>query len=86
MQITVSGEHHLREITQALIEAFAMIQDEYGIHHTRSVTLYINPTDGKGEDVVARNSLGRVVSKIKLDGPYKAAADHYVPLEPGGRR
>lgn len=86
MQIIVSGEHSLREITQALVEVFAKIQDEYGIYHTRNATLYINFTDGKGEAVVARNSLGRIVSTIKLESPYKAAADYYIPLGPGGRR
>lgn len=79
MQIRISGEIRLTEIRKALCEALGEIEAEYAIRHSRGAILYINPTDGLGEAVTARNKLGRVVSRIMKDGPYRSAADEYVP-------
>lgn len=79
MQIRVTGELTLSEVRRALLEALGEIEDEFAIRHSRGAVLYINPTDGRGEDVVARNRLGRIISKVTKDGPYRAAADEYVP-------
>ncbi len=79
MQIRISGEIRLTEIRKALCEALGEIEAEYAIRHSRGAILYINPTDGLGEAVTARNKLGRVVSRIMKDGPYRSAADDYVP-------
>lgn len=75
--IRIQGEMTLAEMRQALFEAVCELEDELAIRHTRSASLYINPTDGLGENVVARNSLGGVVSKVTKRGPYKSAADEY---------
>ena len=45
------------------------MEAEHAIRYSRGAILYINPTDGLGEEVVARNRLGRIVSKIMKDGP-----------------
>jgi hypothetical protein len=79
MQIRINGELRLSEIRKTLAEALGELEAEYAIRHSRGATLYINPTDGLGEEVVARNRLGRIVSKIMKDGPYRSAADEYVP-------
>lgn len=79
MQVRISGEIRLHEIRRALCEALGEIEAEYSIRHSRGAILYINPTDGLGETVIARNKLGRVVSRIMKDGPYRSAADEYVP-------
>jgi hypothetical protein len=79
MQIRISGELRIIEIRKALSEALGEIEAEFAIRHSRGAILYINPTDGLGEAVIARNRLGRVVSRIMKDGPYPSAADEYVP-------
>lgn len=79
MQIRISGEIRLTEIRKALCEALGEIEAEYAIRHSRGAILYINPTDGSGEAVTARNKLGRIVSRIIKTGPYRSAADEYVP-------
>jgi hypothetical protein len=79
MQIRISGELRIAEIRKTLSEALGELEAEHAIRYSRGAILYINPTDGLGEEVVARNRLGRIVSKIMKDGPYRSAADDYVP-------
>lgn len=79
MQIRLLGELSFKEMRQALFEALHEIEDEFAIGHSRGAVLFINPTDGCDENVVARNSLGRVVSKVTKKGPYRSAADEYCP-------
>lgn len=75
--IRITGEMTLAEMRQALFEAICELEDELAIGHTQSASLFINPTNGLGEKVVARNSLGGVVSKVTKRGPYRPAADNY---------
>lgn len=75
--IRVRGDLTMAEIRQALFEVLCEIEDEYAVHHTRDMTLYLNPTDEFGERVVVRNRLGGVVSRVTRKGPYRSAADEY---------
>jgi hypothetical protein len=76
MQFKVIGEKPLTVHLQALIEKIKEFESDYAIHHSRGVTLYINPTNGHGDDVEPRQG-GRKVEKIVSDGPYKSAADDF---------
>lgn len=75
--ISVRGDLTMTQVRQALFEALAQVEDEYAVHHSRNVTLFINPTDEVGEKVVPRNSLGGVVTRVTKKGPYRSAADEY---------
>jgi len=77
IMITVRGDLTMKEIRQTIFESLAEIEDEYAIHYSRNVTLFINPTDELGEAVVARNSLGAVVTRMTKKGPYRSAADEF---------
>lgn len=59
MQIRLLGEVSFTEMRQALFEALNEIEDEFAIRYSRGAVLFINPTDGLDENVVARNRLGR---------------------------
>jgi hypothetical protein len=75
--ICVRGDLSMAEIRQALFEALCEIEDELAVHHSRNVTLFINPTNEVGEIVVPRNSLGAVVSRVTKKGAYRSAAAEY---------
>ena len=51
MQIQVKGEMTLVELRQALYEKLLDVEEDYAIRHSRGATLYINPTNGFGEEV-----------------------------------
>ena len=78
MIIKVLGEMPLRDIEKALIEKLNEIEDEFAIRHSRGATLYINPTNGFGDDVEPRRG-GKEVKKVHSFGPYPCAADDYEP-------
>lgn len=77
MKIRIPGEMHFRHIVQAIYEALTKIELEHAIRHSRGVTLYINPTDGNGKDVVPRKKTGEEVQEILSRGPYRSAADDF---------
>ena len=77
MEIKVKGEMTIPEIRQVIIEKLFEIEEEYAVRHSRGATLFINPTNGFGDDVVPRNKGGRIVNKLYSEGPYKSAADEY---------
>ncbi len=77
MEIKVKGEMTLPEIRQALFEKLQEVEDDYAVRYSRGATLYINPTNGFGDDVKPRNKHGRSVDKLYSQGPYKSAADDY---------
>ena len=79
MEFTVSGEMSIAKIKQALFEQINQAEDECAIRYSRGATLFINPTNGFGDDVVPRNKNGRVVKKLHCQGPYRCAADEYKP-------
>ncbi|MFW8602661.1 hypothetical protein [Rhizobium beringeri] len=75
--ISVRGDLTMAELRQAIFEALGEMEDEYGICHSRNVTLYLNPTDEFGDRVIVRNSLGRIISRVNRKGPYRSAAEEY---------
>ncbi len=79
MQIILLGELSFKEMRQALFEALNEIEDECAIRYSRGAVLFLNPTDGCDENVVARNRRGRVVTRVTKKGPYRSAADEYCP-------
>ena len=77
MEIKVKGEMSLTEIRQALFEKLHEVEDDYAVRYSRGATLYINPTNGFGDDVKPCNKHGRSVDKVYSEGPYRSAADDY---------
>lgn len=77
MKVKLKGEMTLAEIRQALFEALHSIEDDYAVRYSRGATLFINPTNGFGDEVVPRDATGEEVSVVKSAGPYRTAADDY---------
>jgi hypothetical protein len=75
--IRIQGDMTLAEMRQALFEAICELEDEFAVHHTHNVSLFINPTNEVGETVVVRNRQGAVVSRVTKRGRYRCAADEY---------
>jgi hypothetical protein len=75
MEIKLRGEMTLADIRQALFEQLCTLEDEYAVHYSRGATLYLNPTDGLGDDVTPRMAGGGELRKLCSAGPYKCAAD-----------
>ena len=77
MQITIRGEMTLADIRQALYEKLHELEDDFAIQYSQGATLYVNPTDGEGHNVVAKKANGNAVTKLTSSGPYRPAADDY---------
>lgn len=73
MEIKVKGEMTIADIKQALFEKLQEVEDDHAVRYSRGATLYINPTNGFGDDVYPG------VKKLYSRGPYRAAADDYEP-------
>jgi hypothetical protein len=71
MEINVRGEMTITEIKQALFEKLCELEEEHAVRYSRGATLFINPTNGFGDDV--KPSVRKLYSK----GPYRSAADEY---------
>lgn len=77
MEIKVKGEMTIAEIKQALFEKLLELEDDYAVRYSRGATLYINPTNGFGDEITPCNKHGRSVDKLYSQGPYRSAADDY---------
>jgi hypothetical protein len=78
LRIRVKGEMTLADIRQALWEALREAEEEYAVRYSRGATLFINPTNGFGDDVQPRRKEdGKSVTDIQSTGPYRSAADDY---------
>lgn len=77
MKINVKGEMTLADIRQALFEQLCDIEENYAVRYSQGATLYINPTNGFGDEVVPHNALGQKVTKLYSKGPYRSAADEF---------
>lgn len=77
MQIIISGEMTIAQLRQALFEALKELEDDYNVKHFKNTTIYVNPVNEFGEEVVPRNRLGQQVNKLHSNGPYRSAADDY---------
>ncbi|MFZ6769768.1 hypothetical protein ACO0LM_22170 [Undibacterium sp. Di26W] len=73
----MKGEMKLKQLAQALYEQLGELEDQYGITFSAGATLYVNPTDGEGGTVQARERGGKPVNKLISKGPYRAAADEF---------
>jgi hypothetical protein len=67
----------MAEIRQALFEKLHELEDDYAVRYSRGATLFINPTNGFGDDIKPYNEHGRSVEKLYSTGPYHSAADDY---------
>lgn len=66
----------MADIRQAIFEKLHELEDDYAVNFSRGATIYVNPTDGKGQNVVPR-CRGRSLKKMDCDGPYHSAADDF---------
>lgn len=76
MQILIRGEMSMADIRQAIFEKLHELEDDYAVKFSRGATIYVNPTDGKGQNVVPRRH-GQSLKKMDCDGPYHSAADDF---------
>lgn len=77
MQISVKGEMTIAELRQAIFEKLTELEEDFGVKHSRGATLYVNPTNGFGDNVEPRNRHGHSVEKLYSKGPYQSAADDF---------
>ncbi|MCW8966032.1 MAG: hypothetical protein OQK82_05005 [Candidatus Pacearchaeota archaeon] len=77
MKIKIKGEMPIEDIIKAIIEKLKEVEDDLAIHHSKGAILYINPTNGFGEQVVPHNRAGREVDNLYSNGPYRSIADDY---------
>lgn len=75
MKIRIKGEMTLAEIKQALWEMLAQAESKYAIRYSRGATLFINPTNGFGDDVTPLREDGQPMTDLNSRGPYRSAAD-----------
>ena len=54
MEIRVRGEMTIADIRQALFEQLHEFESNYAVKYSRGATLYVNPTNGFGDDVTPR--------------------------------
>jgi hypothetical protein len=77
MQIKIKGEMTIFEIRQAIFEQLKQIEEDFTIRYSRGATLYINPTNGFGDDIEPLDQSGRRIDRLYSDGGYKSAAMDY---------
>lgn len=77
MQISIKGELSMDALRQALFEQLSELEEQFAIAHSRGATLYVNPTNGNGDTVVARTRDGRQVTRLESAGPYRSAAEQF---------
>lgn len=77
MQITIKGEMTIPEMRKAIHEMLHTLEVEFALTHSSGATLYVNPVDGDGGAVVARDRFGKTVTRLISKGPYKTVADEF---------
>lgn len=77
MQIKIRGNMSIADVRQALFEVLHEIEESYGVRFSRGGTLFLNPTDKHGDDVIPHEPGGRKVNKLYCSGPYRSAADEH---------
>ncbi len=77
MRIKIKGEMTIAELRQAIFEKLHELEDAYAVRYSHGGTLFVNPTNGFGDEVVPHNRHGRKVENLYSDGPYRSAADEY---------
>jgi hypothetical protein len=76
MQIIIKGDLTMPQLRQAIYEKFVELE-EFGVEHFKGATLYVNPTNEFGEDVILRNKYGQAVHKLFSHGPYRSCAEEF---------
>jgi hypothetical protein len=79
MEIKFRGEMTIADVRQALFEQPHDLETNYSAKFSRGATLYIQPTNGFGDDVIPRVAGGRPLMKLYSMGPYRSAA--HISLE-----
>ena len=77
MQIIIKGDMTMPQLRQAFYEKLLELGEEFGVEHLKGATLYINPINEFGEDVVLRNKYGQTVHKLFSHGPYRCSAEEF---------
>lgn len=77
MEIRVHGEMTIPELRQAIYEQLARIEEEFAVRYSRGATLYINPTNGFGDNVKPVGQSGQEIKKLNSRGPYRSAAEEF---------
>ncbi len=67
----------MTQLRQAFYEKLLELEEEFGVAHLKGATLYVNPINEFGEDVVLRNKYGQAVHKLFSQGPYRSSADEF---------
>lgn len=77
MRIKIKGEITISELIQLLYEELHRAEDEFSVRHTMGATLYINPTNGFGDQITPQNQYGKEVKNLYSHGVYRSAADDF---------
>lgn len=77
MQITIKGEMTIADIRQAIYEKLNELEEDFAIAYSQGATVYVNPTNGLGDEVCPRTKDGKTVGKMSCNGPYRSAADEF---------
>lgn len=67
----------IAQLRQAFYEKLHELEVDYNVKHFKNATLYVNPVNEFGEEVVPRNRSGQQVNKLLSNGPYRSAAEDY---------
>lgn len=77
MKIKIQGEMTLSQLRQCIYEQLLSLEDKYAVRHARSVSIYMTPTNGFGDEVCCLDGRGDEVTTIQSGGAYPSAAEHY---------
>jgi hypothetical protein len=77
MQINIRGEMSIADIRQAIFEKLHELETDFAVKFSQGATIYVNPTDGMGSQVVPHTPDGRALTKMQSQGPYRSAADDF---------
>jgi len=77
MKIRIKGEMTLAQMRQILFEQLLEVEERFAVRHSHGATLYINPTNGFGDDVTPQYGNGQEVTIVNANGPYRSAAEQY---------
>jgi hypothetical protein len=75
MEVRIRGQMTIADIRQALFEQLHELETKYAVQFSRGATLYINPTNSFGDDVIPLLPGGHELKTLNCAGPYRSAAD-----------
>jgi hypothetical protein len=77
MKITIKGEMTLADIARTLREVMYSLEEDHRLRYTRGATLYINPTNGFGDEIKVWTKDGHELVTLNSTGPYRSAAEDF---------